>query len=240
MSRTFKAPELAYVALAVDEPLLVAQSLEKDFGLPRQEFFLNGNGVPILGIGKSALALFEAGHPFLGSDVKNGVDHIAIAVDDPKSSVEELGLPGIVTVTRGFNNNTQISLGETSTCGVKVRYTEPLELRNASSDMVNRIDHIGVASLDNKLAQDTFIKTLGCVYESEQIDSQIETVSENFTSNAYDNIFHTRGSKVVGSLKVTFVTIGDCELEFLQDITPNEKFGVICHGDLWRQNVLFR
>ncbi len=95
--------------------------------------------------------------------------------------------------------------------------------------MVNRIDHIGVASLDNNLAQDTFIKTLGCVYESEQIDSQIETVSENFTSNAYDNIFHTRGSKVVGSLKVTFVTIGDCELEFLQDITPDEKFDEARH-----------
>ena len=230
MSNTIKAPELAYVALAVNEPLLVAHSLEDDFGLPRQELFLNGSGVPIIGIGNSALALFEAGHPFLGSDVKNGVDHIAIAVSDPISSVEKLGFSDIGKVARGFNNNTQISLSENSTCGVKVRYTEPLELINGSSDMVNRIDHIGVASLDNDLVKDTFIKTVGCIYESEQIDSEIETVSENFTSNVYDNIFHTRESKVVGSLKVTFVTIGDCELEFLQDITPDQTFDEARHN----------
>ena len=39
-------PDLAYVALVVDEPAASATILERDFGLPRQEFSSGGRAGP--------------------------------------------------------------------------------------------------------------------------------------------------------------------------------------------------
>ena len=76
-----------------------------------------------------------------------------------------------------------------------------------------------MASADNRAARAAFIENLGCVYESEQTDSEVETIAENFTSDTHQTIFHTRASRLVGSMRVTFITVGDCEIEFLQDLT---------------------
>ena len=106
-----------------------------------------------------------------------------------------------------------------ATCGIRVRYTEALGLPAASSEIVQRIDHLGVASADNQAGREVFIDKLGCVYESQQTDSEVETISENFTSDTYNYIFHTRPSELIGSMRVTFISVGDTELEFIQDLT---------------------
>ena len=213
------APDLAYVALVVDEPETSAAIFEKDFGLPRQDFSCGSSNVPVISVGRSALALFQSEDPFLGPSAKNGVHHIAIAASDPQAAANASGIRTVNGPKKGVDDKYQIELARDATCGIGVRYTESLGLSPASSDIVERIDHLGVASADNHSARETFIDQLGCVYESQQTDSEVETISENFTSDTYNYIFHTRPSQLVGSMRVTFITVGDTEFEFIQDLT---------------------
>ncbi len=216
-----KAVALAYVALVVDDPQASAARFEKDFGLPRRDFKCSGTSVPLIPIGATALALFALADPFLGPEAKKGVHHLALCATDPEAAARTAGVPTAGTLSKGLDGKAQIGLAPQATCGVRVRFTEPLGLAQGHSDVVERIDHIGVASADNRSAREVFINRLGCVYESQQTDSEVETISENFTSDTHRYIFHTRPSRLVGSMRVTFITAGDCELEFLQDLTTD-------------------
>lgn len=215
------APDLAYVALVVDEPAASAAIFEKDFGLSRRDFSSGGRAVPAISVGAAAMALFQPGDPFLGPDSRKGVHHIAIAARNPEAAAENSGLATVNDASEGLGGRTQVELARHGTCGVRVRFTEPLDIAPASSAIVERIDHLGVACADNRLARDVFVDRLGCVYESQQIDSEVETISENFTSDTYNYIFHTRPSQLLARMLVTFVTVGDTELEFLQDLTAD-------------------
>lgn len=219
MATQTTATGLAYLALAVDEPQASAARFEKDFGLPRRDFQCGGSTVPVISVGATALALFAQDDPFLGPNVKKGVHHLGLCAADPEAAARASGVSIAGNLSKGLGGKAQISLAQDATSGVRVRFTEPLGLVPARSDMVERIDHIGVASSDNRAARATFIDQLGCVYESGQTDSEVETTSENFTSDTHRYIFHTRPSRLVGSMRVTFITVGDCELEFLQDLT---------------------
>ena len=86
------APDLAYVALVVDEPEASAAIFERDFGLPRKDFDCGSFNVPAISVGRSALALFQPDNPFLGPDAKKGVHHIAIAAADPETAGSEVSL----------------------------------------------------------------------------------------------------------------------------------------------------
>ncbi len=215
------APDLAYVALVVDEPAASAAIFEKDFGLPRREFSSGSRAVPAISVGATAMALFQPGDPFLGPDAGKGLHHIAIAAPNPEAAVRNSGLATLNGASAGLGGRTQVELAPEGTCGVRVRITEALGLAPASSALVERIDHLGIACADNRVARDVFVDRLGCVYESQQIDSEVETISENFTSDTYNYIYHTRPSQLLARMLVTFVTVGDTELEFLQDLTAN-------------------
>ena len=216
-----KATDLAYLALVVDDPEISATHFENAFGLPRRDFKCGASTVPLIPFGATAIALFGPADPFLGPNPKKGVHHLALCAADPEAAARATGLPTAGKLTKGLDGKAQISLDRESTSGVRVRFTEPLGLAPAHSDMVERIDHVGVASADNRAARATFIDKLGCVYESQQTDSEVETISENFTSDTHRYIFHTRPSRLVGSMRVTFITVGDFELEFLQDLTTD-------------------
>lgn len=217
------APDLAYVALVVDEPETSAAIFEKDFGLPRQDFACGGSNVPAIAVGQSALAFFRPDDPFLGPDAKKGVHHVAIGADDPAAAAAASGLPTVDSAAEGLGGRPQVEFAREATCGIRTRLTNTLGLAPASSDIVQRIDHLGVASADNQAGREVFIDKLGCVYESQQTDSEVETISENFTSDTYNYIFHTRPSQLIGSMRVTFITVGDTEFEFIQDLTTEVK-----------------
>jgi len=214
-----KSADLAYLALVVEQPEAIAARFENDFGLPRSSLRCGTSSVPVISVGATALALFGPGDPFVGASAQKGVHHLALGAADPAAAARACGLPLAGDIAQGLGGRAQIALAPAATGGVRVRFTEPLGLSPARSDLIERIDHVGVASVDNRVARATFIAKLGAVYESEQTDSEVETISENFTSDTHQTIFHTRASRLLGSMRVTFITLGDCELEFLQDLT---------------------
>jgi hypothetical protein len=213
---------LAYVALAVRDVDATAKTLEQQFELGRREAQLpDGRSVPLLGIGDSALALFAADDPFLGGEATTGVHHIAIAAADPANLVESIGIaPGEFDTAPGLDGRPELRLDADATCGVRTRLCPPLDPAPAGGDRIQRIDHVGVASTDNGAATELFAARLGLAVESTQTDLEVHTATESFTSDRYGVVYHNRAPRIVGGLRVSFITVGDCELEFLQPYAP--------------------
>lgn len=219
---------LAYVAVAVRDVAAVAQTLERDFQLPRWDCAVGSSTrqAPVFPVGQTSLVLFELGDPFVGGAEKTGVHHLAVAVDDSvKAGVQaaENGVPSISGHAEpGLGGTSRLLLDPAATGGVITYLSEPLTLpagkTSAASTLVERIDHIGVASQNNQDAMEVFARRLGWTVESTQTDAEMTTTVETFTSDKYGVTHHTRQSQLAGALRVAFITIGDCEIEFLQDL----------------------
>lgn len=216
-------PDLAYVGLAVNGIDSVADVLARHLGLGRRDAALDdGTTVPLLRVGDTALALFEAGHPFLGSDSRPGVHHIAIAADAPDAYASAHGLPLDESCsTTGIDGVAQVGFALAATHGVGTRVCAPIELPDGDGDAVERIDHLGVASADNVGAAEVFCGNFGCPVESTQTDLEVRMAVESFTSDKYGVVYHSRPPEPVGGLRVSFLSIGDCDLELLQPFDPS-------------------
>ena len=220
------APPLACVAVVVDDPERVAAVFERDLGLPRTEVAAPGGAVPWVGVGASAIALFPPGHEFVGGAARSGVHHVAIATGDPAARALECGF-GPATATPGLGGGAQVELATRDTCGIATRLCQPINAgaETAASDRVARIDHIGVASEDNRAAGAVFTGRLGCPVESTQTDFEVSQPIESFTSDKYGVVYHSRPPEPIGGLRVSFLTVGDCELELLQPFDPRPVDG---------------
>ncbi len=212
--------ELAYVALVVRDADPLLKLLGEDLGLARGEFVADGRVVPVFSLGRSALAVFEPDNPFLDAPRRSGVHHMGLVTDNPAASAETHGLPVLAGESHEIDGVEQVTLDPKATCGIRTRFTAPLKLPASASPTVERIDHLGIASDDNDEAIRVFTDQLGCPVESTQTDLQIHMAIETFTSSKYPAVHHTTPSQVLGGLVSVFTTVGDCELEFLQDYDP--------------------
>lgn len=218
--------DLAYVALASMDVDRVAHLFQQTLGLARTDVPIGDTSrtAPVFAVGKSAIALFAAGDPFLGGATKAGVHHIAFAAQDPEQaalqaqSKDVARLPG--DAGSGLQNRKRVALDPAATAGVNAYITEPIQLRPSPPGKVQRIDHLGIASADNRAAVEIFCDKLGLELESQQTDMEVEIAVESFTSDKYGAVYHTRPARTVGGLRVAFITTGDCELEFLQNFDP--------------------
>ena len=226
---------LAYVAIVVRDVAAVATTLERDFRLPRADYPVDESGtrVPVFPVGGSALALFETGDPFVGGEQKTGIQHIALATSDLEAATREAAAAGVAPPysgpKSGLGGTRRAMLSLEATAGVRTYLSEPLALEHAPTGWVERIDHVGVASENNAIAVDAFSRRLGFAIESTQTDMEVETRIESFTSDKYGVTYHSHTPRPVAGLRVAFVTVGDCELEFLQDLDP-QQVGQVDHG----------
>ena len=220
---------LAYVAVVVRDVEVVAATLANDFGLPRTDCHIGdtARSAPVFAIGRGALALFETGDPFINGEERPGVHHIALGAPDPEAAALEAIAAGIELaeggVSSGLGGSRRVMLSQEATAGVRTYLSEPLVLNDARNGWVERIDHIGVASMDNTVAVDAYSRRLGYPVESTQTDTEVRTVLESFASDKYGVGYHSRPPEIVGGLRVAFVTVGDCELEFLEEYDPGRS-----------------
>jgi catechol 2,3-dioxygenase-like lactoylglutathione lyase family enzyme len=211
---------LAYVALAVRDIEAASEILGGDLGLERLSLDGHDGPVAAYGVGGTALALFEVGDPFLTSE-RAGVDHIAFTTDDPNAAAQACGFENSMSVGPGLSGGEQVVIERQATVGVATRFTTPLGLSGQVTPRIERIDHLGIASADNRAAEAVFARRVGLEVESRQTDMEVRMAVESFTSDKYGVIYRNRPPEPVGGLRVSFLTTGDCDLEFLQNFDPN-------------------
>ena len=218
---------LAYVALVARDPVVPAALLERQLGLARtNRDDGHGGKVATFAAGECVIALFPVGHPFVGADALPGVHHIAFGAADFNKSIALARDAGIAPTGHpmpGLSGRKRIALEPTSLCGIRTWLTEPLDAAAGRSSAVERIDHIGVASRDNHAAIALWRDQLGCLVESQQTDIEMMIPVESFTSDKHGVVYHTREPVPVGGLRVAFITVGDTELEFLQNFDPRHR-----------------
>lgn len=214
---------LGYVALAVREPGRAERLLGDDLGLPRGEVTVGEERLPAFAAGDVALVPFPAGHPFLDGRIAPGLDHLGLTSGSP----EAFG----GTSHPGPDGAAQRRLAPETVAGAGLRISAPLApgFPAGASPHVERIDHVGIASADNRAAEEAFVGRLGLAFESRQTDVEVRTALESFTSDKYGVVYQHRRPEPVGGLRVSFITAGDCELEFLEDFDPAQA-SVVEHG----------
>jgi catechol 2,3-dioxygenase-like lactoylglutathione lyase family enzyme len=224
------ADQIAYVALVSSEPALAANVFEHLFGLPRHELSSAAGPVSVFPLGRSALAVFPPKHPLVEGEARPGVHHIALGVDDLEAAVAQAGGAEAQTGPEtGLGGKRICRLARDATAGVRILLTERLGLAPRAASPVERLDHVGVASSDVRQDEAVFCGHLGFAVESRQTDMEVSLAVESFTSDRYGVVYHTRTPEPVGGLRVTFITVGDCELEFLASFDPRQG-GQVDHG----------
>lgn len=206
--------DIAYVALATSDPDGLAAVLGGDLEMAGTRMDHPGGPVHLFRAGRSGLAVFGNDHPLLDRPGLNGVDHVALAAADPMAAARGHGF--VATAGRGLGG-TEVRLDADCTRGVRLRFTTPLDLPTGTAGRVERIDHLGVASGGVAGDEEVFCGALGLAVESRQTDMEVATAVESFTSDKYGVVYHNRAPMPQGGLRVLFVTLGDTDLEFLQE-----------------------
>jgi catechol 2,3-dioxygenase-like lactoylglutathione lyase family enzyme len=221
---------LEYIALALDDPAATFRLFNYSLGLPEIGFPASGGAVRA---GDVTLGLFERGDPRLGEGTHRGVHHLGFAGEPSQALVDRLAE---VPKTQCLSGPQWRFADSVPPGGVHVRFgadtTAPGATANGGCDAqgaqathVERVDHIGIASVDNRAAEQLFCTELAFPIESRQTDMEVRTVVESFTSDTYGVIYHSRPPEPVGGLRVSFVTVGDCELEFLEEVDAHAMSG---------------
>ncbi len=214
------ADQIAYVALASNDVSATCAVYEKHFGLPRNNLATSAGEIAVYSLGRSALAVVPLGHPLIDGESKPGVHHIALGVDDIDAAVHAAGLTA--SRAEGLGRSRAVAFDRAATAGVRVRLTERLALAPHLSAAVERIDHLGIASTDVAEDERIFSGRFGFAVESRQTDMEVSMAVESFTSDKYGVVYHTRAPEPVGGLRVTFISAGDCEFEFLANFDPRQ------------------
>lgn len=215
--------ELAYVALVVRDSAAAIAVFGNHLGLARTDLDADGKDIPVFAIGKSALAVFPTGHSYVDGSDKPGVHHIGLGAADVRAAAAAGSIKTVGASRPSLGGGQRIALDPQDCASIRTWIVPPLSIQRSESPHVERIDHLGIASADNRSGIDAWTGRLGRPLESQQTDMEVSIVVESFTSDKYGVVYHSRAPEPVGGLRVAFITVGDCELEFLQNLDPRHS-----------------
>lgn len=223
--------EVAYIALVAADVEAAARMFEKDYELRRSTKKLDGREVPLLSVGKTALALFAPGDPYVGGTQHTGVHHIALAVDDLDNAMNDIGKRGVAfeigKIETGLDDGKRALLSLKATNGIRTYISTKVDRSPATDGFIERVDHLGIMGTDNPICVDTYCTRLGLELTGEQFDTEIQTPVEHFV---YRNrrtervVTHTRQSEVVANVHDLFILAGDWDLEIIQPMNTTRVY----------------
>ena len=217
--------ELGYVGLVVDDVEGAAAVWQNDFDLTRSDCrAANGGGkIPLLHLGNSALALFSPDDSSLGRPSPTGVHHIALAVEDLDAAIPALTEKGLEletgTIEPSLEGGRRVLLSLKATNGLRTYLSDRVKHGSAKPGFVQRLDHLGVLGTNNEKALDVYCKRLGCRFNGEQTDTEIQIAVEHFVyshNGVVKTVVHNRPAEFVASVHDVFIGVGDTDLEILQ------------------------
>jgi methylmalonyl-CoA/ethylmalonyl-CoA epimerase len=218
--KTGSPGRLTRITAVVDDPDIVAKRLAECFDAPREGAAIWFGGVQVV--------LEAPGSPAR----PRGVFALQLACGNADDARERLGerpcgmrveLRGAAEgepsqknpeLTRREQRNPEGRAGEPSQKNPELTDREQ---RNPDQSGIT-LDHVGVASADNEAAVALLCGRAGFPLESEQTDLEYRIPVETFVSNRYGVVQHAREPEPVGGLRVSFVTVGEVDLELLQDL----------------------
>ncbi len=208
------APGLSYIAIAVRDVAAACGFFGDKLGLACSQVHAPTGFVPAFAVGATAIVVFSEDDAFL-SYQRPGVDHIALNLANRADVSSGLGFS--LRDGPGIGGRMETRVDPDASVGVATRLADPLGLAFEPGQHIERMDHIGIASADNRKAEGIFAEGIGCPVESRQTDMEVRTIVESFTSDTYGVVYHSRQPEPVGGLRVSFLTVGDTELEFLEE-----------------------
>jgi len=159
---------------------------------------------------------------------RSGVSHVAVRVASLKEAADRCEDAGISMDPdqAGSNGRRAIWSDPKTTLGIPLQFVEQgVELKfqahNAAS-LVERVDHLGIACHDGKVASDIYVNGLGWPLECTQTDSEF-LIPMEITSNDKYGVASRAGTPIptIGSgLSALFVWTGEFDLEIMQPLGP--------------------
>lgn len=223
--------EVAYIALVAANVEAAAKMFENDYALRRSTKEIDGREVPMLSVGKTALAVFAPGDPYVGGTLHTGVHHIALAVDDLDNAIDDIGKRGVAFETGKTENSLdggkRALLSLKATNGIRTYIATKVDRPPTANGFIEKIDHLGIMGTDNPVCIDTYCTRLGLELTGEQFDTEIQTPVEHFI---YRNprtervVTHTRQSEVVANVHDLFILAGDWDLEIIQPMNTTRVY----------------
>ncbi|GAC1403270.1 MAG: hypothetical protein NVSMB64_04660 [Candidatus Velthaea sp.] len=216
---------LDHIALTFKDPNAAAARIGAVIGLP-VEARVDDWGIesPAIQTGETWLHFLHSGHAAVAGSQHEGLHHLGFVTPELEEMLAACERADLSPQSLAGAKPGVSALDAAKTSGIRVYLTQgdgpaPAPVQSTGST-VDRIDHVGIASADNDAVRAALSGVMQCPIESTQTDAEGRISLESFSSDKYGVVYHTREPEWLGGLRVVFITVGDCDLELLQDMNP--------------------